>query len=70
MLQTQGPAAAGLAGILQMSLAATTSQVVGAVQGDWANFGFYVIAAAAALAALTHWFNRPPEARPRRGPGG
>jgi len=63
-------AAAGLAGFLQMSFAATTSQVVGAVQGDWTNFGFYVIAAAALLAALSHWFNRPPEARPRRGPGG
>ena len=63
-------AAAGLAGFLQMSFAATTSQIVGAVQGDWTNFGFYVIAAAALLAALSHWFNRPPEARPRRGPGG
>jgi DHA1 family bicyclomycin/chloramphenicol resistance-like MFS transporter len=63
-------AAAGLAGFLQMSFAATTSQVVGAVQGDWTNFGFYVIAAAALLAALSHWFNRPPEARLRRGPGG
>ena len=63
-------AAAGLAGFLQMSFAATTSQVVGAVQGDWTNFGFYVIAAAALLAALSHWFNRPPEARPHRGLGG
>ena len=63
-------AAAGLAGFLQMSFAATTSQVVGAVQGDWTNFGFYVIAAAALLAALSHWFNRPPEARPHREAGG
>ena len=63
-------AAAGLVGFLQMSFAATTSQVVGAGQGDWTNFGFYVIAVAALLAALSHWFNRAPEARPRRGPGG
>ena len=57
-------AAAGLAGFLQMSFAATTSQIVGAVQGEWTNFGFYVIAAAAVLAALTHWYNRPPQVRP------
>jgi DHA1 family bicyclomycin/chloramphenicol resistance-like MFS transporter len=59
-------AAAGLSGFLQMAFAATTSQVVGTIQGEWTNAGFYVIAAAAALATIIHWQNQPPTPRPHR----
>ncbi len=59
-------AAAGLAGFIQMVFAASTSQIVGAIQGDWTNAGFYVIAAASVFAALTHWQNAPPPDRPHQ----
>lgn len=47
-------AAAGLAGFLQMGLGAAASQLVGAVQDANPFFVFWSMAAAAALAALTH----------------
>lgn len=43
---------AGLAGFMQMTIGAIASQIVGAVQYDWHNIGFWVILAAALIAAV------------------
>jgi DHA1 family bicyclomycin/chloramphenicol resistance-like MFS transporter len=58
-------AAAGLSGFLQMAVAATISQTVGAIQGSWTNAGFWVIAAGATAATAAHLLNRPPATRIR-----
>jgi DHA1 family bicyclomycin/chloramphenicol resistance-like MFS transporter len=45
---------AGLSGFIQMTLGATASQLVGYLQPTWINIGFWVMAIAAAIAALAH----------------
>lgn len=50
----------GLAGFMQMALAAGASQLVGLAQGHWVNAGFWIIALSAVLALLSHQIRPQP----------